>query len=108
MTSLAVTLLGLVATHLGGARSGVADLVVSTLLAVAVAHPPSRELVVGLAAVVAGVAGGHALYRLQAQRRMMDTDPEAAPTEHGGMLRRPRGREWSVDLVDLERRLGGG
>lgn len=108
MTSLVVTMLGLVAAHLGRARSDVADLGVPAALAVGLAHPPARDVALGVAMVIAALAGGRALYQMQAARRLMDADPEAAPTEHGGMLRRPRGREWSVDLVDLERRLGGG
>lgn len=107
MTGLAVTLLGLAAAHLAGARSSVADLLVSGLLAVAVGHPPAAQLVVGAAALIGTIAGVRAVYRLQAERATADADPEAAPTQHleGRILRRPPPRTWEVDLDEAVRRV---
>lgn len=105
MTSLVVTMLGLVAAHLGRARSDVADLGVPAALAVGLAHPPARDVALGVAMVIAALAGGRALYQMQAARRLMDADPEAAPTQHGNIIIRRHRRQWAVDLNEQLRRV---
>jgi hypothetical protein len=98
VTSLVLTLLGLVAAHLGASRTGggwIAEVLVPGALAWALAHPPSREIAIGVATGLAIYAGLRAVWAMQAS-------PAApVPTATTGIIRRPAPRQWSVDLDEL-------
>jgi len=96
VTSLLLTLLGLVAAHLGASRTGggwIAEVLVPGALAWALAHPPSREIAIAVATGLAVYAGLRAVWAMQSA-------PPAVmpPTATSGIIRRPARRQWSIDL----------
>lgn len=100
MMQLAITMLGLVAASIGHTRSGtqwLSELVIPGVLAWALAHPPSREVAIGVATALAIYAGLRAVRDLQREAH----PPPASPA--GGLLNRPPPRVWSVDLDQMIR-----